>query len=153
MKYCGKCGQMFKDGARFCAGCGAAVDQTSPGPQTPAYPPAPVAGQNPIETPAATAWVNFTVVDYGGLFGQITNTIVVDGQQVRTIQIGETVVFAIAAGSHAIQLVQVYHSAATLNIPITRKSNELGFTVSAGAQAVVVAEYGFILGKFSLSLK
>ena len=52
-----------------------------------------------------------------------------------------------------IQLVQVYHSAATLNIPITRKSNQLEFAVTAGAQAVVAAEYGYILGKFSLSLK
>ena len=105
------------------------------------------------QTPATTAWVSFTVVDYGGFFGQIVNTIVVDGYDVRTIQIGETVVFAIPSGSHVIQLVQVYHSFATLNIAITRKSNQLEFTVSAGAQAVVVAEYGYILGKFSLSLK
>ncbi len=153
VKYCGKCGQMLKDGGRFCGVCGAAVEQSSPDPQIPAYPSAPVAAVNPIETPPGTAWVNFTVVDYGGFFGQITNTIVVDGQDVRTVQIGETVVFAIPTGSHVIQLVQVYHSAATLNIPITRKSNELGFTVAAGAQAVVAAEYGYILGKFSLSLK
>jgi len=153
VKYCGRCGKMLKDGAQFCGECGAAVNQTSAEPAIPAYTSAPVAVANPIETPAATGWVNFTVVDYGGFFGQITNTIVVDGQDVRTVQIGETVVFAIPAGSHAIQLVQVYHSAATLNIPITRKSNELGFSVSAGGQAVVVAEYGYILGKFSLSLK
>jgi len=113
----------------------------------------PDADVNPIQAPATTAWVNFTVVDYGGFFGQITNTIVVDGQNVRTVQIGETVVFAIPAGSHVIQLVQVYHSAATLNIAITRKSNSLEFAVAAGAQAVVAAEYGYILGKFSLSLK
>jgi uncharacterized OB-fold protein len=153
VKYCPKCGQMLKDGAHFCAECGAAVNQSSPYPQTPAYQSAPGAGGNPIQTPATTAWVNFAVVDYGGFFGQITNTIGVDGYDVRTIQIGETVVFAIPARSHVIQLVQVYHSAATLNIAITRKSNQLEFTVSAGAQAVVVAEYGYILGKFSLSLK
>ena len=153
VRYCPQCGKLLKDGAHFCAECGAAVDQSSPDPQTPAYPSAPGASGNPIETPATAAWVNFTVVDYGGFFGQITNTIVVDGNDVRTIQIGETVVFAIPAGSHVVQLVQVYHSAATLNIPITRKSNELAFTVAAGAQAVVVAEYGYILGKFSLSLK
>jgi len=108
---------------------------------------------NPIQTPATTAWVNFTVVDYGGFFGQITNTIVVDGYDLRTIQIGETVDFAIPAGGHVIQLVQVYRSAATLNVAITRKSNQLEFTISEGAQAVVVAEYGYFLGKFSLSLK
>ncbi len=150
---CPKCGQLLPDGSMFCGACGAAVNQTSPDPQTPAYQAAPGAGGNPIQAPATTAWVNFTVVDYGGFFGQITNTIVVDGYDVRTIQIGETVVFAIPAGSHVIQLVQVYHSAATLNIAITRKSNQLEFTVSAGAQAVVAAEYGYLLGKFSLSLK
>ena len=153
VRYCPKCGQMLKDGAHFCAECGAAVNQSAPDPQTPAYQSAPGAGGNPIQTPATTAWVNFTVVDYGGFFGHITNTIVVDGYDVRTIQIGETVDFAIPAGSHVIQLVQVYHSFATLNLAITRKSNQLEFTVSPAAQAVVVAEYGYILGKFSLSLK
>ena len=151
VKYCGKCGQMLKDGAHFCAECGAAVSQSPAETPTPAYECAP--GGTPIQSPATTGWVNFTVVDYGGFFGQITNTIVVDGNEIRTIKIGETVDFAIPAGSHVIQLVQVYHSAATLNIPITRKSNELGFAVSAGTQAIVVAEYGYILGKFSLSLK
>ncbi len=153
VKRCPKCGHVLQDDAMFCGQCGADVSQSSPDPQTPVYPSAPSAGGIPVQAPATTAWVNFAVVDYGGFFGQITNTIVLDGYDVRTIQIGETVVFAIPPGSHVIQLVQVYHSAATLNIPITRKSNELGFAVSAGAQAVVVAEYGYLLGKFSLSLK
>lgn len=153
VKYCPKCGQILQDGARFCGVCGADVNQSSADPLIPAYPSVPGADLTPIQTPATTAWVNFTVVDYGGFFGQITNTIVVDGLDVRTVQIGETVVFQIPAGKHVIQLVQVYHSAATLNIPITRKSNALEFAVTAGAQAVVAAEYGYILGKFSLSLK
>jgi hypothetical protein len=153
VKYCPKCGQLLPDGSIFCGQCGAAVNESSPDPQTPAYQSAPGAGVNPIQTPATTAWVNFTVVDYGGFFGQITNTIVVDGYDLRTIQIGETVDFAIPAGGHVIQLVQVYRSAATLNVAITRKSNQLEFAVSAGAQAVVVAEYWYLLGKFTLSLK
>jgi hypothetical protein len=153
VKYCPKCGRILKDGANFCAECGAPVNQSPSAPATPVDQSAPGAGANPADTPATTAWVNFTVVDYGGFFGQVTNTIVVDGNNVRTIQIGETVVFPIPAGSHVIQLVQVFHSAATLNMGITRKSKPLGFTVLPGAQAVVVAEYGYILGKFSLSLK
>ncbi|HEY1804642.1 MAG TPA: zinc ribbon domain-containing protein [Terracidiphilus sp.] len=152
VRYCPKCGQQLKEGASFCAQCGAAVAESSLNPQTPASPPAPYAGANPAQA-ATTAWVNFTVVDYSGFFGQVTNTIVVDGNEVRTVQIGETVVFQVPPGAHEIQLVQVYHSAATLNIPITRKSNLLQFTVAPGTQAVVAAEYGYILGKFSLSLK
>src|SRR5277367_5008201 len=87
VKHCPKCGQMLKDGAHFCAECGAAVNQSPSDPQAPAYQSAPGAGGSPIQTPATTAWVSFTVVDYGGFFGQITNTIVVDGNDVRTIQI------------------------------------------------------------------
>ena len=161
VKYCPKCGQTLNDGARFCGGCGAAVSESSSQAAVAAYPPAPYPGSNPIQNsiqnlspaPTATAWVNFTVVEAGGLFGQITNTVVVDGHEVRTVQVGETIVFEILAGKRTIQLVQVYRSLGTLNMPITRKSNELELTVQPGAQAVVVAEYGRILGKFSLSLR
>jgi hypothetical protein len=161
VNYCPKCGQTLKDGARFCGRCGAPVSESSSQADVPAYPPAQYPGSNavqnpsqyPIQAPTATAWVNFTVVDYGGLFGQITNTIVVDDHEVRTVQVGETIVFEIPAGKHVIELVQVYRSAATLNMAITRKSNLLELTVQPGAQAVVVAEYGRILGKFSLSLR
>ena len=71
--------KLLQDGARFCGVCGADVNQSSADPLIPAYPSAPGADVTPIQTPATTAWVNFTVVDYGGFFGQITNTIVVDG--------------------------------------------------------------------------
>jgi hypothetical protein len=157
VNYCPKCGQTLKDGARFCAGCGAPVSESSSQADVPAYPSPPYPGSNPnqipIQAPTATAWVNFAVVDSGGLFGQITNTIVVDGNEVRTVQVGETIVFEILAGKRTIQLVQVFRSAATLNMGITRKSNLLELSVQPGAQAVVVAEYGRILGKFSLSLR
>jgi hypothetical protein len=153
VKYCPNCGQMLKNGTLFCGGCGAAVSESSSQTNVPAYPPASYPGGNPNQTPIATAWVNFTVVEALGLFGQITNTIVVDGHEVRTVQVGETIVFEILAGKRAIQLVQVYRSLGTLNMPITRKSNLLELTVQPGAQAVVVAEYGRILGKFSLSLR
>jgi Double zinc ribbon len=157
VSYCPKCGQRLKDGARFCAGCGAPVSESSSQADVPAYPPAPYLGANPkqypIQAPTATAWVNFTVVEAGGLFGQITNTIVVDGHEVRTVQVGETIVFEILAGKRDIQLVQVYRSVGTLNMALTRKSNLLELTVQPGAQVVVVAEYGRILGKFSLSLR
>jgi hypothetical protein len=153
VKYCPKCGKILKNGARFCGECGADVSQSSPDPQPPAYPPAPPAITNPMQASGPPSWVNFTVVDYAGLFGEVTNTIVVDGADVRTVQVGETVVFEVSPGPHAIQLVQVFRSVATLKMGITRKSNLLQFTVAPGTQAVVAAEYGFILGKFSLSLR
>lgn len=165
VKYCPKCGHVVKDGARFCAECGTAVGESSPDPQVPTYPAAPAAAAVPVSSaapgapaipfpsPANTAWVNFTVVDYGGLFGEVTNTIVIDGVEVRTIQVGENAVFQVAPGAHTIQLVQVFRSVATLKMGINRKSNLLQFSVAPGAQAVIAAEYGFILGKFSLSLK
>jgi hypothetical protein len=153
VKHCPQCGQLLIDGARFCGACGAVVSEPSPDPQAPAYPPAPPVAANPVQAAGPPSWVNFTVVDYSGFFGQVTNTIVVDGNDVRTVQIGETVVFQVPPGSHAIQLVQVFRSVATLKMGITRKSNLLEFTVAPGTQAVVAAEYGFILGKFSLSLR
>ena len=153
VRYCPSCGQMLKDDARFCGGCGAAVGESLPGPLTPTYAPAQGAAVLPTQAPGTNACVNFTVVDYGGFFGEVTNTIVVDGNNVGTVQIGGTVVFEVPAGKHVIQLVQVFRSAATLKMGITRKSNLLEFTVTAGAQAVVAAEYGYLLGKFSLSLK
>lgn len=143
---------MLKNDARFCGDCGAAVGGSSPEPLASAYPPVQAVAI-PAQTPTTTAWVNFTVVDYGGFFGQVTNTIVVDGNEIRTIRIGETVVFEVAAGRHVIQLVQVFSSAATLKMGITRKSNLLEFSVAPGTQAVVAAEYGYIKGKFSLSPK
>jgi hypothetical protein len=158
VSYCPKCGQTLKDGARFCAGCGAPVSESSSQADVFPYPSAPNPGSNPIQNPnqqapTATGWVNFTVVEAGGLFGQITNTIFVDGHEVRTVQVGETIVFEILAGKRDIQLVQVYRSVGTLNMALTRKSNLLELTVQPGAQVVVVAEYGRILGKFSLSLR
>jgi len=78
-------------------------------------------------------------------------TILVDGTAVRTIQMNETVDFAVPVGRHTIELVQVYHSAATLNLPVTRKS-DLELNISPGTQTVVTGTYGIISGKFSLDL-
>ena len=86
------------------------------------------------------------------LFGQMTNTILVDGRALRTIQMGETIVFEVPAGKHEIQLELVARSIATLFIPVTRKSNVLELTAEAETQAAVVGEYDRVWGKFKLRL-
>jgi hypothetical protein len=86
------------------------------------------------------------------LFGQLTNKILVDGREQRTIQMGETVDFEVPAGKHAIRLVLVVRSIATLFIPITRKSNVVELTAGAETQPIVLGEYDRVWGKFKLRL-
>ena len=86
------------------------------------------------------------------LFGQLTNKILVDGREQRTIEMGETVDLEVAAGRHAIQLALVARSIYTLFIPITRRSNVVELTAGTEAQPVVVAEYDRTWGKYKLRL-
>src|ERR1700722_14371786 len=46
VNYCPKCGQLLNDGARFCAGCGAPVSESSSQADVPASPPAQYAVSN-----------------------------------------------------------------------------------------------------------
>jgi hypothetical protein len=86
------------------------------------------------------------------LFGQMSNTILVDGRVLQTIQMGETVDFEVPVGKHQIQLVLVARSIFTLFIPITRKSNVLELTAEAETQSAVLGEYDRVWGKFKLRL-
>lgn len=96
-------------------------------------------------------FVRLTLGEISFFFGQITITILVDGNAVRTIQMNETVDLVVPAGRHTLELVQVYHSAATLNMPITRKS-DLELNVVAGTLTAVTGTYSTFFGKFSLDL-
>ena len=107
----------------------------------------PVAAQ----APATLGYVRITLGEIGFFFGQITITILIDGNAVRTIQMNETADLVIPAGMHTIELVQVYHSAATLNMPITRKS-DLELNVVAGTLTMVTGTYSTFFGKFSMDL-
>ena len=93
--------------------------------------------------------IRFTLAQTA-LFGQMTNTILVDGRAQQTIQMGRTVDFEVPVGNHTIQLVLVARSIATLFIPVTRKSNILELTASAGTQSAVFGEYDRVWGNFKL---
>ena len=150
VRCCSKCGHPLPEGAAFCGQCGAAANQGPAG--VGAGVPPIAAGAAPIaEAPTSQAWVKLTLIfsNYLDMFGGFTCTILVDGQALRTIQMGETVAFAVLAGQHTIELVQVF---STLKIPITRKS-DIELSIAAGTQAVVVAEYGRFFGKFNLKLQ
>jgi hypothetical protein len=82
----------------------------------------------------------------------MTNKILVDGREQRTIQMGETVDLEVPPGKHVIQLVLVARSIATLFIPIKRKSNVVELTAEGQTQSAVLAEYDRIWGKYKLRL-
>lgn len=151
VRYCPKCGQQLKEGAGFCGQCGAAVNQVAPDYGAGVSPPAPVPYPAPAQMPATSGYVRLTLGEIGFFFGQIAMTILVDGNAVRTIQMNETVEFAAPVGMHTIELVQVYHSAATLNIPITRKS-DLQVNIMPGTLTVITGSYWTLTGKYSLDL-
>lgn len=82
----------------------------------------------------------------------ITNTILVDGYELRTVNFGETVDCAVPLGRHAIEIVHTYRTVTTLNMPISRTSDALELSVEPGTLPVVVAAYNFFTWKFDLSL-
>jgi hypothetical protein len=151
VRYCPKCGAVLKEGAGYCGQCGSAANEAAPDYGAGLPPSAPLPYSVTAQAPVTLANVRLTLGEIGFFFGQITMTILVDGTAVRTIQMNETVDFTVPVGRHTIELVQVYHSAATLNLPVTRKS-DLELNISPGTQTVVTGTYGIISGKFSLDL-
>jgi Double zinc ribbon len=159
VRHCPKCGAELKEGAAFCGQCGAAANEVAPDSNevAPAYgaaasPSAPISYVAAAQAPVALANVRLTLGEIAMFFGQITMTILVDGNAVRTIQMNETVDFAVPVGRHTIELVQVYKSAATFNHPITRRS-DLELNVEAGTQIMVTGSYSTLFGKFGLDLR
>ena len=151
MSNCAKCGQLLKEGAAYCGQCGAPANQVAPDYGGGVSSPAPISYPVAAQAPATLGYVRLTLGEISFFFGQITITILVDGNAVRTIQMNETVDLVVPVGRHLIELVQVYHSAATLNVPITRKS-DLELNVVAGTLTVVTGTYSTFFGKFSMSL-
>jgi hypothetical protein len=127
------------------------VNEVAPDYGAGASPSAPISYPVTAQAPVALANVRLTLGEIALFFGQITMTILVDGNAVRTIQMNETVDFVVPVGRHTIELVQVYHSVATLNQPITRRS-DLELNVEAGTQTVVTGSYSTFFGKFGLDL-
>lgn len=151
VRHCPKCGAELKEGAAYCGQCGAAANEVAPDYGAGVAPTPPISYPVPVQAPVALANVRLTLGEIGFFFGQITMTILVDGNAVRTIQMNETVDLVVPVGRHTIELVQVYHSAATFNQPITRRS-DLELNVEAGTQTVVTGSYSVLFGKFGLSL-
>ena len=158
VRFCGKCGALLKDGAAFCGQCGAAANETAPASETGASPPAPIPYPAAMQAAPAPGWVRFDVRKpiYGGMMNalaRITNTILVDGIELRTVPLGEKADCEIPVGVHAIQVAHTYSTVTTLGIPITRTSDPLQLTVAPGTLPVVVAVYNFFTWKFDLHLE
>jgi predicted amidophosphoribosyltransferase len=151
VRRCPRCGEVVKEDAAYCKQCGAAVNQVAPDDGAGASPPPPISYPVAAQAPATSGYVRLTLGEIALFFGQITITILIDGNAVRTIQMNETVDLVVPVGRHTIELVQVYHSAATLNMPITRKS-DLELNVVAGTLTVVTGTYSTFFGKFSMDL-
>lgn len=151
VRSCPQCGELIQEGAAFCGQCGAAVHQVPPDDGAGVSPSAPTSYPVASQAPATSAYVRLALGEIGFFFGQITITILIDGNAVRTIQMNETVDLVVPAGRHMLELVQVYHSAATLNMPITRKS-DLELNIVAGTLTMVTGTYSTFFGKFGMSL-
>jgi len=151
VRRCSRCGELVKEGAAYCGQCGAAVNQVAPDDGAGVSPSASISYPVAAQAPATLGYVRITLGEIGFFFGQITITILIDGNAVRTIQMNETVDLVVPVGRHTLELVQVYHSVATLNMPITRRS-DLELNVVAGTLTVVTGTYSTFFGKFSMSL-
>ena len=151
VRRCSRCGELVKEGAAYCGQCGAAVNQVAPDNGAGVSPSAPISYPVAAQAPATSGYVRLTLGEIGFFFGQITITILIDGNAVRTIQMNETVDLLVPVGRHTLELVQVYHSVATLNIPVTRKS-DLELDVVPGTLTVVTGLYNSLLGRYHLYL-
>lgn len=149
---------MLKDGAMFCAECGAAVNQVRPDSGVSASPSAPRTGAGATQESATLARVRFTLPEPPAgqlakyLAFHLKNNIYVDGYALRTIELGETIEFELLVGNHMIQLEHLYPlSPIGPNIP--KWSNKLEVTVAAGMFPTVVGDYEYVWQNFNLRLQ
>lgn len=104
--------------------------------------------------PTKSASIKFTLADMKGLYGLKSITILLDGQSLKTIQFGETVVFEVSPGQHTIQTKLVSRPILiTLFFTITRKSTILNVNVAPNAQVSVMAKYSRSWGNIALEAK
>jgi hypothetical protein len=158
VKYCPRCGQMVRDGSTFCGQCGAEVNGApkSGGDVSPsASYTYPVAAQG-----ATTGKFRFALPKpFFAKLGKIlpvvwfTNTILLDGYELRTIEMGETIDLEIPVGLHTVQLVHAYRSITTLGMTISRKSNLLDLTIAPEMLPAVLGVYDYLWQKFDVSLQ
>jgi hypothetical protein len=85
-----------------------------------------------------------------GLIGLKSIAVVLDGQPLRTVQFGETLVLDVPPGQHAIQTKLVSRSFATLFITVTRTSKALNVTVAPDTQLSIMGKYSRAYGNIEL---
>jgi hypothetical protein len=144
----------------FCGQCGAGVNGAFPDPGTTVSPLAFYA--NPIAAQGATTLGRVRFILPKPFFAKLgdflplvwfTNTILLDGYELRTIEMGETVDFEAPIGQRVIQLVHAYRSITTLGITISRKSDPMELTIAVETLPVVEGAYNYLWQKFNLSLQ
>lgn len=158
VKRCPKCGQLLRDDSMFCGQCGAAVNK---GPDSGALNSQLASYTYPVEAQRATTGkIRFTLpkpffVKLGKFFPVVwfTNTILLDGYELRTVEMGEIIDLEVPIGQHTMQLVHAHRSITTLGITISRKSNLLELTISAEMLPAVSGVYDYLWQKFDLSLQ
>ncbi|HVN94095.1 MAG TPA: zinc ribbon domain-containing protein [Terracidiphilus sp.] len=151
---CPRCGQLLKDGASFCSQCGAAAAEV-PGASASAQPPepnatwaaaSPVMVRLTLSRPFFAKAAPFLAVSF-------TETILIDGVEIRTIEMGETLDFPVLPGQHTIQLVHSKRSFATLGMTFSHTSDPVEFVAQPGSLPVVVGEFDMLLEKYDLALQ
>lgn len=159
VRHCSTCGAELKEGAAYCGQCGAEVNDEPPDSGKAVSPV--TSHTDPVAAQGATtlARVRFTLFKpFFAKLGEFlpiwfTNTILLDGYELRTMEMGETVELEVPVGQHTIQLVHAYRSIATVGLTISRNSNRLELIISVDTLTAVVGVYNNLWQKFDLSVQ
>jgi hypothetical protein len=105
------------------------------------------------EMEPATGTIKFTLEKMEMLYGLKSITVLLDGQDYKQIQPGETITIEVAAGHHTLQTrLKSRPFLITLFFTVTRRSKILAVEVAANAQVSVTATYSRTWGNFELKL-
>jgi hypothetical protein len=127
------------------------IDGEQEKPQAPQVGASIAAAPAENDAPAKSASIKFTLADMKRIYGLKAITILLDGQSLKTIQFGETVVFKVSPGQHTIQTkLESRPSIITLFFTITRKSTILNMNVAPNTQVSVMAKYSRTTGNIGL---
>lgn len=162
VRHCPRCGQLLRDGSVFCGQCGATVNGAGPDSAAIVSPSAPPTELTGAQGSIALARIRFTLPK--PFFAKLadflrfipitfTNTILLDGNELRTLEMGETIDLEVPVGQHVMQLVHAYRTLTTLFMDISRTSKPLELTVTPEALPMVSGVYDYLWQKFDLELQ